>query len=219
MTRTTLVLAALALMLGSVEPAQAGILYSNGSGNVSGNNPFTYEYVAQDFTLAQNSLLQQLTFNVYTTASTTPPTAAHVNIHSNVGGSVGSVLFSGDFSVIETGITGSSGGYTFRDYTVALPSWSLPGGSYYLGLDVDPTQWDFHWTITSYSQIGGPSYQSPSGLPGTYSGYSFEHAFTLSGNDGIAAVPEPSSLALIGMASASFAGYAGWRRRRQPAAA
>jgi hypothetical protein len=36
---------------------------------------------------------------------------------------------------------------------------------------------------------------------------------TLSGPDA-AAVPEPSSLVLGGVAAASFAGYFGWRRRK-----
>jgi hypothetical protein len=33
------------------------------------------------------------------------------------------------------------------------------------------------------------------------------------------AAPEPSSLAMLGMAATSFAGYFGWRRRRQPVSA
>jgi hypothetical protein len=32
-------------------------------------------------------------------------------------------------------------------------------------------------------------------------------------------LPEPSTLALFGMAAATFAGYCGWRRRKQPVSA
>jgi hypothetical protein len=191
------------------------LLYRNGSSIGTGNDPFTSEYVAQDFTLAQNSILETLTFNVFTIASTVTPTAADIRIYSDVAGTVGSQLFAGTLSVTDEGATGTAGGFTLRDYAVNLPSWALGVGHYYLGLHVNPVQEEFHWTITANrgTNIGDISYASPSGASGTFGPYIWEHEFDISGTLAPpSTVPEPSTLILSVFGAVGIVGAA-WRIR------
>src|SRR4051794_17749722 len=189
-TLFALVVIAAVMTLGA---AKADTLaYSNGSHSASdGNNPFTSRFVAQNFSLSQASVLDKLVFNVFTAGDTIAPTAIHVNIYQDNGGSVGSLLMGGSFTkgagvVTDTGVFGF---YTLKDYTVNLPLWSLGSGNYYIALQADPSQWNFHWTITNDSSHSGNDYI---GDGTNFSNYNFDHEFELYTDSGETnPVPEP----------------------------
>lgn len=191
-------------------PCLGAPVYTNGTGNLAGNNPFSSGgvYVAQDFSLLGDTTLNSLSFNAYTTAQTVPISAVNVKIYADAAGSVGSELHSGAFSVAAEAVTGTDGGYTLKDFFVDLPGWNLNSGSYWLGLRVDPAQWDMHWTIPTSAALGYGSYiGNAAGDPGAYTGYSQEHSFTLFGAEvEPSQIPEPSTaaLSLAGLALAAL---------------
>jgi len=185
-----------------VQGVSAGIIYQQGAGSeidggYSGNNPFSQNnyFVAQDFSVASNSVLDTITINSYTTGSTVPITDFYAYIYADNAGSIGSLLYSDHVTGSYTGsVTGYSDYYTFRDYTFDVTDFALSTGSFWLSLHVDPDQWDMHWTIPNgtyglgslISYDGGANYES----------YGFEHTFKLESSE---SVPEPASLTLLGL--------------------
>src|SRR5690242_15143201 len=83
--------------------SQAGLLvYSNGDQNFGPNNAFSYDdvFVAQDFTLNTDVVLNQLVFNAHTVDGVTLPTTdVRVKIYSSVDSAIGLELHSGVFPV------------------------------------------------------------------------------------------------------------------------
>jgi hypothetical protein len=212
--------------------ANAGLLvYSNGDQNFGPNNSFSHGdvFVGQDFTLNTDTILEQLVFNAHTLDGVTiPTTAVHVKIYSAIESGVGSELFGGSFPVASETVTGMTlptkykPSYTLKDFAVDLPSWSLPAGSYWLGLQVDPAQREMYWTITGgFAAIGMPSRIGDNlGDPASYgqSGrYDYENDFrlfaalpTLRG----AVAPEPGAVAIWSLLG--LIGTAGcWFQRRR----
>lgn len=101
----------------------------------------------------------------------------------------------------------------------AVPASSNLTGSTYLDLVAvggQPPVGDLRGSLlinfTSVSALG----VTVGGLPGNVSGLPTTFIFGADTDLVTAAVPEPTSLALFGLACAG-AGYVGWRRRRQPA--
>lgn len=189
------IVASITFVFGLVGNVSAMVVYENGSvGNVSGgHNPFTQQVVNQNFTLGQNAFVNSFTYNAMTRASTLPVTNVYITFSQS-----GNTIYSGNHSVANTAIVGSVYGFNLTDYTVNLPGVSLAAGTYTLGLQVSPNQFEQHWSIVQ----GGP-----------VSSDGFSHYFRLESN-GAANVPEPTSIALLGlgMAGAAFA-----RRRRNGA--
>lgn len=215
-----LLFTASAAVLSFSTAAAASTVFDNNPSNTnsSGNNPMAQGYyVAQNFALASAASLNGFTYNAYTTSATLPVTAVNLNIYANNGGAVGAQLFGGTFSVLSSIATGTNGYYTYKDFSVALPNWSLAAGTYFLGLNVAPSQWDMHWTIVNPGSEGlaGGNYISSSGTTGTFNNYAFEHVFTLSAANTQAAVPEPATWAMM-LVGFGILGSALRRSRRQP---
>lgn len=183
------------------QSALANTVFTNGLHNAGGgNNPFSYDnvFVAQDFQLSSATNLDSVTFNAYTTANTVPITSIQVKIYGNNSGSVGSELFSGVFSQDSAVFTESAFGYDLYDFTALLPNWNLGAGSYWLGLQVNPSQWDMHWSITNSSpSLYGSYYGNNAGDASAYTGYGFEHVFRLTGSDATGNVPDSTSSSVL----------------------
>jgi hypothetical protein len=198
--------------------ASAAALFNNNPSDThgGGNNPMSLgHYVAQNFSLSSAYNLTGFTYNAYTRPNTLPVTFVNLNIYTDNSGSVGSLLHSGSFSLASSAVTGSDGYYTFKDFSVNLPNWSLNAGNYFLALNVGPNQYDMHWTIPTSGFLAGGSYISSTGAPGSFTPYSWEHDFVLTGDvaGAAAAVPEPSTWAmmLVGFGAIGFA----MRKQRQ----
>jgi hypothetical protein len=218
-----LLVGVVSIILGLNTSAFAAVVFNNnpsGLINSGGNDFFALgNYVAQDFSLSQNTTLQGLTFSAYTLPGTTVPlTAVNVNIYSDVSNAPGALLDSGTFTVASQSTLGHEEGiYTVEQFGVNLPSWALTSGSYFMALNVQPSQIEMHWTISSSSPLPGNSYISSSGNPGTFSAYSnpFDGDFRLLDLP-VSAVPEASAWAMmiLGFAGVSFLAY---RRKSKPA--
>jgi hypothetical protein len=220
------------LVLFSNGAAHAGLLvYSNGEHNYGPNNSFSYGdvFVGQDFTLHSDATLSQLVFNAYTVDGVTEPlSGVHVKIYSALDSGVGAELFSGVFgaSATDTGqIVHRYRTYSLKDFTVDLPAWSLPAGTYWLGLQVDPAQREMYWTITGgFASIGLPSRRgNHTGDPVSYGqngGYDYENEFRLFAElpalRGVVA-PEPGTIAIWSLLGLVWAGGTWYRRKRDMA--
>lgn len=188
-------------------PGSAAVIYENGTLNdfCCGNNPFAYQLVADDFILSSGGTIGSITYNAFTTGATVPVTNVHVEIFADNAGSLGSQLFSGNFSVAQQQVTGNFYGYyDLTDYTVNVPFWNLAAGHYWLGLQVDPTQWDMHWSIPN----SGTGYTGTDG---------WDHYFRLDSSQ-VGAVPEPETYAML-LAGLGLLGFAARRRKLKAAAA
>ena len=182
-----------ALLLLVIGNASASVVYENGThdGIYSGNNPFTYMVVTQQFTLAQDSKVNSLTYNAFTTSSTVPVTNAYLSISQD-----GTTIFSDSLGVTKNGRTGTFWHYDLTDYTIELPELSLTAGTYLLGLQVSPTQWDQHWSMVNNGPMDSTAYS---------------YYFRLESADAPSDVPEPSSIAILLLGAAG----AGVIRRRK----
>jgi hypothetical protein len=201
--------ASMLFLLLAAQPVQADVIYAQGQaaavdGGFGGNNPFSQgtTFVAQDFSVSGDWLLQSITYNAYTKGATVPVTDFWANIYANNSGTIGSLLYSTHLTGSNSGVgTGNSPGgfYSLRDYTFSLSNaLSVGTGNYWLALHVDPDQADMHWTIPPAGAMGNGSYVSSNGGL-TYTSYPWEHTFRLEGT-AHSAVPEPQSMALAGIA-------------------
>lgn len=175
-------------MLATSVSAFSAVVYENGIdlNPQGGNNPFTYQLVTQNFTLANDAVVNSLTFNAYTADNTVPTTDVLVKFFSTDGSAMGAELFSGHFNVAEQNVVGGDGYYSYTDFSVNFPSVSLVAGNYFLGLQVGPTQWNMHWSIANNPN---PGVSASDGTP---------HYFRLEDTAmGVAAVPEPASYTLV----------------------
>ena len=210
---------AIALAIGAFAgQAHAGLIFDNGSPNQFSGNEMTGVIQAENFSLATAATVTDVRFwdvellnvNTYTGSITW-------FIYANNAGVPGAVIATGSTSTVShvnTGITAASGNLNeyvdnFSIGSVAL----LANTTYWLGLHNGPvthTSFDgMYWETTGTGNApSGEGFPLPSG---PWASNGFEHAFQLFSNP--AAVPEPSTLALCGVAGLLGLGYR-WRSRQ-----
>ncbi|HWA25354.1 MAG TPA: VPDSG-CTERM sorting domain-containing protein [Lacunisphaera sp.] len=173
--------------------ARADTLFVNATDATAGGfNAFANDgvYVAQDFFLGGESTLTAFTFNAYTDGTTVPVTEVNLAIYADLAGMVGAELLRGTFSLVGAPVfTESLYGFDLYDFTVALPSWKLAGGNYWLGVNAGPLQSALHWSVPG-DNLGQGLTGSPYpgwigdgvGDPASYvNGYDWEHVFRFEG--------------------------------------
>ena len=190
----------------------ASIIYEQYGGPEAGSNFFCDKsaFVAQDFSVSNNTQLTNLTFNAFTNESTSPLTDIYVKIYQDNSGFLGSLLYdnhiTGTFSGVVTGVHNA---FTLRDYTVTLPGENLTTGTYWLALEVGPPQEAMHWSIPTYATIGFSSWISYDNGLFWLDNYSNENCFRLESN----AVPIPPTVWLFGFGLTGLVGLRRFRKR------
>lgn len=208
MKRGTLVLAALALLLGDVVQANASLIYETEPNDTLG----TAQNIDGNYSLDNNPAI---------TNSTTVP---HVT-----------VLGTGNYTYDWYSFTVTQNGSSVTldiDYTTNLDSvlrLYTSGGSFVTGSDDNgydygsqpgqSTAYYFDSRLTTVLNAGTYAVEV-SRYPQITITPSQSYTLHISvENQSTAAVPEPSSLALFGLATTCAAGYGGWRRRKKAVAA
>jgi hypothetical protein len=209
----TLLLAALALLVGGGQ-GKADIIVSNLSNQAAGQDGPPTTNAAQVFTMGATS--EQLA-DVKLLLRQVGGSLSDVAIFSNNGNKPGTKLL--DLGSVTPNVSGDAV-YTLTPAT----SFTLAANTtYWVEVSYSGQRvWDFtnsnSWTGSgtlgngngtfAQSFNGGSSWQAVTGAP-----YQLEVDSSAAG-----AVPEPSSLALFAMATATFAGCFGWRRRKRATA-
>ncbi|HTU92413.1 MAG TPA: PEP-CTERM sorting domain-containing protein, partial [Gemmataceae bacterium] len=224
MKRATLVMAALALLLGGVGQARAGILYANGS--LNGQNQALQignsHQISNSFTLTQTSTLTSVEVGLWVDHGATP-TSLVWTISTQPAGNPppsyvpsASILASGTASgsSLTNTLKISDNSFTSDVYDTDFSlSVTLNPGTYYLSLGPNSTASDSGGIF--WDDNNGPSvaYSSTVGnLYGTLGTGSNSEYFEIFGSPNASATPEPASLTLLGIGAICSLGY-GWRRR------
>ena len=200
-------------------PSFAGpIVYNNGAPNSLSGNEMTQWIQAEDFTLAATTDIGDVHFWAHdiTTGLTAYQGSITWQIYANAAGQPGALLASGSASPTPVFDHLHSVGSSFA-FDFDIPTFTAVGGTrYWLGLHNGPLTTDnlfvLGWETTAPNGTSlGMEDRTP--FDGSWSGNFSEHAFYLTGVDDAAAVPEPSTLLLIGPGFAALARR--FRRRNQ----
>jgi hypothetical protein len=209
---------ALALVVALGTSARAATIYNNGAPDGSNGNEMTQWIQAEDFVLAGDALLTDITFWAF---SFEDPGGYTGNITWRIYADDGlgdpdetNILASGNVVPTRTFDHVSAFGNSYQ-YDFSISPLLLSGGTtYWLGLHNGPLGTDdrleFYWETTLANlTLRGHEDVTPFDAGGWLDN-GLEHAFVLQGRE-VAAVPEPATLLLLGGGLAAAA----MRRRRQ----
>lgn len=199
------------LIAGASWGASASVLFENAVvASLGGNNHFTVGGVigAEDFSLGAAATVDKIAFNAYHSPGQPLVTTIDWAIRSGGSSTPGAVIASGTSGYTNVFVQSNSG-YDLLDYVLDIPDQALLAGDYWVTFHLNGNIGDPHWTITSTGNgLSAISFDSGGSWSNNYPGDNM--AFRIEGVDG-AAVPEPMTLALVGLA---LAGVAASRRTR-----
>jgi hypothetical protein len=223
MKRATLVLAALALLLGGSGPARAGFILetsplgvTNGGTTLSSN-----QFLGARFTLTQSYHITSLGGHIKGLSGTDRTLFVAINQITSPSIFPNDVnLSDAIFDAVLTAPYNDMGPYPQQvpetdvstDFVLGPGTYSIMFGSGLFGATGSG------WMPVPISSYGTPSYfyrnDNRTGTQSFSDGDFGGGRFVVQGDP--VTLPEPASIALFGTAIATITGYVGWRRRKQP---
>jgi hypothetical protein len=196
-------MAALALLLGSVGQARAGLIYDNGP--IAGNFGYGFsggESISDSFIVSSTTTLGSIQAGLWATAVDGPPTSISWAIGTSPGASD---VSSGTATPTNTFVEAENPYLIYE--SVFAASGTVGPGTYFLTLSNGFPFGNIYWDANN-----GPS-TSYFSQGGSYSSLGVSESFQVYS---ASATPEPSTLALLGIGTLAAAGYA-WKRRKKAA--
>jgi hypothetical protein len=189
------------VLAGAAITASASVLFENTVvGSWGGNNHFTSTATigAENFSLASGATIGKIAFNAYHNPNYADVSSIDWSIRNGGSSTPGSVIASGTNGYTNIFVQ-TNYGYDLLDYVIDIPDLAVNSGAYWVTFHLNGVSGDPHWTITTVGDgLSAISYNNGSTWANNYPGGNM--AFRIESGNATGQVPEPMSLALVGLA-------------------